>query len=78
MAEPSATQIAAQRLAELFKTPEVFALAFPRIDSSQDLSKIESYRTRFLREKATADAQLKSGIRVQLEVTQVLVLWGGN
>ena len=37
----------------------------------QDLSKIESFRTRFIREKATVDAQLKAGIRAQLEITQV-------
>jgi hypothetical protein len=58
MAEPSATQVAAQKLAELFKSPE-------------DLSKIESFKSRFIRERSLVDAQLKAGIRAQLEITQV-------
>lgn len=37
----------------------------------QDLPKIESFKTRFTREKATVDAQLRAGIRAQLEITQV-------
>jgi hypothetical protein len=38
---------------------------------SQDLAKIESFKTRFTREKATVDAQLRAGIRAQLEITLV-------
>jgi hypothetical protein len=71
MSEQSSTDIAAQRLAELFKTPEVCCLECGA--DSQDLSKIESYRARFIREKANVDAQLKAGIRSQLEITQVVV-----
>jgi hypothetical protein len=42
-----------------------------RFAEKKDLGKINSFRTRFQREKATVDAQLKSGIRAQLEITQV-------
>jgi hypothetical protein len=71
MAKPTPREVAAQRLAELFKSPEVFLIR-NTTNNTQDLSKIDSFRTRFQREKATIDAQLKAGIRAQLELTQVL------
>ena len=71
MTNVSAKEVAAQRLSDMFKTPEVPIRLVRRSINSQDLAKIESFRTRFAREKATVDAQLRAGIRAQLEITQV-------
>jgi hypothetical protein len=71
------TEVVTVRLSELLRHPEVVSVSrlvgFASLTGHpQDLDKISALKSEFARQKQHVDTELKTGLKSQLEVTEVL------